>query len=127
MTHPTISIGRRPPSGTTRPPVGHSIGFDWIMVALGGWLLGGLYVDGWAHNHLATTLESFFTPWHAAFYSGFMAVAGVMALREAKVEVLEATLRRSHNWGPAEVFHRRDGDDAEAASGTGPSSGRCSR
>jgi len=34
-------------------------------------------VDGWAHNHLATTLERVFTPWHAAFSSGFMAVAGV--------------------------------------------------
>jgi hypothetical protein len=45
-----------------------------------GWtVIWGGYVDGWAHNHLATTLESFFTPWHAAFYSGFMAVAGVTA------------------------------------------------
>jgi hypothetical protein len=79
MTNPTASIGRRAPSGTTRPPVGRSVRFDWVMVALGGWLLGGLYVDGWAHHHLATTLESFFTPWHAAFYSGFMAVAGVTA------------------------------------------------
>jgi hypothetical protein len=82
--------------------------------------------DGRAH-HLVTTLERVCTPWHAAFSSGFMAVAGVMALREARVEVLEATLRRSHNGGPAEVFHRRDGDDAEAASGTRPSSGRRSR
>jgi hypothetical protein len=107
--------------------MGHGVRFDWVMVALGGWLLGGFYVDGWAQNHLATILESFFTPWHAAFYSGFMAVAGVMALREARVEVLEATLRRSHNGGPAEVFPRRDGDDAEAASGTRSSSGRRSR
>ena len=42
-------------------------------------VVGGLYLDGWAHNHLSTTLESFLTPWHAAFYSGFMAVAGVTA------------------------------------------------
>jgi hypothetical protein len=80
MTHHTASIGRRLLSGTTRPPVGRSIGFDWVMVVLGGWLLGGLYVDGWAHNHLSTTLERCFTPWHAAFSSGFMAVAGVIAV-----------------------------------------------
>jgi hypothetical protein len=65
------------PSGTTQPPVGRSVRFDWAIVVLWGWLLGGLYVDGWAHNHLATTLESFLTPWHAAFSSGFLPVAGV--------------------------------------------------
>jgi hypothetical protein len=53
--------------------------------------------------------------------------ARVMALRDARVQVLEATLRRSHNRGPAEVLHRRDGDDAEAVSGTRPSGGRRSR
>jgi hypothetical protein len=32
-------------------------------------------VDGWAHNNLQA-LETFFTPWHALFYSGFVATAG---------------------------------------------------
>jgi hypothetical protein len=49
------------------------------MLVTSGWLLGGLYLDGWAHNHLATTLESFWTPWHGAFYAGFLAVAGLTA------------------------------------------------
>jgi hypothetical protein len=53
--------------------------------------------------------------------------ARAMASLKARVQVLEATLRRSPNWGPAEVFHRRDGDDAEATSGTRPSGGRRSR
>ena len=79
MTNHTASSGLRTPSGTTRPLVGRRVSFDWVMVVLGGWWLGGLYLDGWAHNHLSTTLESFLTPWHAAFYSGFMAVAGVTA------------------------------------------------
>jgi hypothetical protein len=79
MTHATEAIGLSTPSGATRPPMGRSAGFDWAMIVTGGWLLGGLYVDGWAHNHLATTLESFFTPWHGAFYAGFLAVAGVTA------------------------------------------------
>jgi hypothetical protein len=43
---------------------------DVVTVALGTWLMAGLAVDGWAHNNLAR-LETFFTPWHALFYSGF--------------------------------------------------------
>ncbi|GGO31101.1 hypothetical protein [Deinococcus humi] len=47
-----------------------------ITIALAWWLLGGLFLDGWAHNNLGESLETFFTPWHAVFYSGFLAVAG---------------------------------------------------
>lgn len=47
-----------------------------ITIVLGWWLVSGLFLDGWAHNHAADALESFFTPWHAVFYSGFAAVAG---------------------------------------------------
>lgn len=48
---------------------------DWITVGLSLWLLIGLFVDGWAHN-TQPALETFFTPWHALFYSGFTATAG---------------------------------------------------
>jgi hypothetical protein len=47
------------------------------MVALGAWLIGGLYLDGWAHIHVPA-LETFFTPWHAVLYSGYLAGAGVL-------------------------------------------------
>jgi hypothetical protein len=47
---------------------------DAVTVALSTWLMIGLFVDGWAHNNLAR-LETFFTPWHALFYSGFTATA----------------------------------------------------
>lgn len=50
---------------------------DLVTVSLGTWLMVGLFVDGWAHNNL-TELESFWTPWHALFYSGFTAVAAWM-------------------------------------------------
>jgi hypothetical protein len=53
------------------------MGFDWLMAGLGCWLLGGLYLDGWAHIHVPA-LESFFTPWHAVLYSGYL--AGAVAL-----------------------------------------------
>jgi hypothetical protein len=59
---------------------------DWTTVALAGWLIAGLFVDGWAHN-TQPNLETFFTPWHALFYSGFTATAGWVAwsvLRRAK-------------------------------------------
>lgn len=51
-----------------------SWGEDLITVLLGAWLMAGLAVDGWAHTNLPG-LETFFTPWHAVFYSGFAATA----------------------------------------------------
>jgi len=46
---------------------------DLLTVAFGAWLIGGLFVDGWAHNN--DKPETFFTPWHLMFYSGFTATA----------------------------------------------------
>ena len=51
--------------------------FDWLMIVLMLWFLGGLFVDGWAHSH-GKVDESFFTPWHGVFYSGFTVVAGAL-------------------------------------------------
>ena len=48
--------------------------FDWLISVLNMIFLGGLYLDGWAHNHDRTD-ESFFTVWHAFFYSGFLLIA----------------------------------------------------
>ena len=61
-------------------PGGTAVGgaaFDWLMAGLGAWLIGGLYLDGWAHIHVPA-LETFFTPWHAVLYSGY--IAGAVAL-----------------------------------------------
>jgi hypothetical protein len=63
-------------------------GYDWIIVLLSFWLVAGMILDGWAHNHIPE-LESFFTPWHAVFYSGFLAFVGF----------LTATLVRNHAKG----------------------------
>jgi len=50
--------------------------FDWLVIAAIEWLGAGLYADGWAHvNRLP---DSFWTVWHAIFYSGFAAVATVI-------------------------------------------------
>ncbi|RSN05911.1 hypothetical protein DMB42_27245 [Nonomuraea sp. WAC 01424] len=48
---------------------------DLVTALLGVWFGIGLMIDAWAHSNL-TELETFFTPWHAAFYSGFAAVSG---------------------------------------------------
>ena len=45
------------------------------MVIVSAWLIGGLFVDGWAHN-TRPRLETFYTPWHAIFYSGFAVTVG---------------------------------------------------
>jgi hypothetical protein len=47
---------------------------DLVTLLLTAWLIGGLFLDGWAHN-TRPQLETFFTPWHAVFYSGFAAIA----------------------------------------------------
>ncbi len=49
------------------------------MVVLSAWLIGGLYLDGWAHIHIPS-LETFFTPWHAVLYSGFFAMAAALVV-----------------------------------------------
>jgi hypothetical protein len=43
-----------------------------LTIGFSMWLLGGLLTDVWAHNNVPK-LETFFTPWHAALYSGFLA------------------------------------------------------
>jgi hypothetical protein len=64
-----------PPSSAiaTRPAASYRA--DLVTALLGGWFAVGLMLDAWAHNNVPG-LETFFTPWHAVFYSGFLATAG---------------------------------------------------
>lgn len=55
---------------------GLGVGFDWLVLGASAWLLGGLYWDGWAHGYGLP--DSFWTIWHAAFYSGYGASAVVI-------------------------------------------------
>jgi hypothetical protein len=50
--------------------------FDWLVLGASAWLLGGLYWDGWAHGYGLP--DSFWTIWHAAFYTGYAAAAAVI-------------------------------------------------
>ena len=56
--------------------------FDWAVTALSALFLGGLFLDGWAHTH-GRVDESFFTPWHAALYAGYVATAALLVGRAA--------------------------------------------
>ncbi len=53
-------------------------GEDLIFMLGALWILIGLGLDGWAHAN-QPELESFFTPWHGVFYSGFIASAAWVA------------------------------------------------
>jgi hypothetical protein len=52
---------------------------DWTLAALCCWVVGGGYLDIWAHSHLRL-FESFLTPWHAVLYSGMVATAAYLLL-----------------------------------------------
>jgi hypothetical protein len=56
--------------------------FDWTITVLAGVFLGGIFLDGWAHTH-GRVDDTFFTPWHAALYSGYLATALVLVGRAA--------------------------------------------
>ncbi len=63
-----------PPTGKKRDRPLASLRDDAVTAAVGLWLTAGLFLDGWAHHNLSE-LETFFTPWHAVFYSGFLSCA----------------------------------------------------
>ena len=51
--------------------------YEWTVAAAGLVFLGGIYLDGWAHNHGGVD-GSFFTPWHAVLYGGYALVTFVV-------------------------------------------------
>ena len=51
---------------------------DWTLALLSVWLVGGFYIDLWAHAH-GRVDDTFFTPWHAIMYAGAAAFAVVLA------------------------------------------------
>src|ERR1041385_1777302 len=78
--HHSSAVNIRPRRSARQPMQTHvagSLAFDAGVVILAGWFLGGLYLDGWAHQHIPQ-LETFFTPWHAVLYSGFLASASFL-------------------------------------------------
>src|SRR5438034_11166723 len=81
----------RPSVPKSRPARGHaSTRFDWAMAILSTVLVGGFYLDLWAHAH-GRTDNTFFTPWHAVLYSMLAAVGIFLSI---------AAWRRWHRGAP---------------------------
>jgi hypothetical protein len=59
-----------------------SIALDYAVGICGVWISGGFFLDAWAHGHVP--VESFFTPYHAVFYSGLLAMAIIIAAYAAR-------------------------------------------
>jgi Tol biopolymer transport system component len=56
-----------------------SLRLDWVLAGLSVWLIGGFYVDLWAHAH-GEVDDTFFTPWHGLLYSGAASFGVVLAI-----------------------------------------------
>jgi len=46
--------------------------FDWVVVILGVWMIGGLHLDVWVRQQFK--LETFFISWYFLSYSGYVAL-----------------------------------------------------
>src|SRR5260370_9328630 len=68
------TIGQPLARATTPESSQRSVRFDRLMIIFVCWFVGGLFIDGWAHNH-GLVDKTFFTPWHALLYSGYAANA----------------------------------------------------
>lgn len=71
---------------------------DHWVAALSFWLAGGMLLDAWAHHrahHGTLLMETFFNPWHAVLYSGYMALAGFLVVTAWKNVARGAQWRRS--------------------------------
>lgn len=73
--------------------VPRSLAFDYAVGVCCVWIAGGFFLDAWAHGHVP--VESFFTPYHAAFYSGMLALVLVFAGFATRNH------RRGYPWGGA--------------------------
>jgi hypothetical protein len=81
-THQRPSHRDMPPraavhSADRRPRHLGELQFDALSIALSCWVMVGVFLDGWAHEH-QPRLESFLTPWHAVLYSGALAQMGLL-------------------------------------------------
>jgi len=51
---------------------------DLLVAVCTLWISCGFFLDAWAHGHVP--VETFFTPYHALFYSGMLALVLVLAI-----------------------------------------------
>ena len=61
-----------------RSSVARSTTLDLLVAACTLWISCGFFLDAWAHGHVP--IETFFTPYHALFYTGMLALVVVLAV-----------------------------------------------
>jgi len=66
--------------------------YDWLFVVFASIQVAGAFIDGWAHVHLDSALETFFTPWHAVFYFGLFGVSALV------IGQYLLNLRKGYSW-----------------------------
>src|SRR5919201_2049702 len=71
---------------------------NWATIAASLWLLFGLFWDGWAHGYGLP--DSFWTIWHGAFYSGYLALASVIG---GSVVLRHGVLPAGYGWAAVSV------------------------
>ncbi len=71
-------------------PIG-GIRFDYLMAGLAAAVIGGLYLDGWAHSHRLVD-KTFFTPWHGVLYGALFLNAIILSI------VLIINHNRGRSW-----------------------------
>ncbi len=77
-------------TSTQQAQVLDSTRFDWAFIGVSSWLLGGLFADAWAHNHLP--IDNFFTPWHGLLYTGLLSVIVLLT------STLILNMRKGYSW-----------------------------
>src|SRR5579863_6216254 len=94
MASPALSSDQTIATSVPKSRFIQGINFDRLMALLVCWFLGGLFIDGWAHNH-GFVDKTFFTPWHAILYSGYAANAIALVI------VIARNHARGYSWREA--------------------------
>ena len=68
------------PAEPGRSALNRSARSETVYVGLAALIVVGGYVDAWAHRHLASSLETFFTPWHGLLYGAALATGAWLGL-----------------------------------------------
>ena len=71
-----MTLTAKPTAATGDAPLVSATDREHLVTVLCGlWMTVGLFLDGYFHQNLDGSTESFLTPWHAVFYAGFTASA----------------------------------------------------
>lgn len=79
MAESVFTTGRQSRASAQKERTVSTLRFDLVMGLLSIVFVGGVYLDGWAHAH-GLVDRTFFTPWHAILYTGYLVNALVLVV-----------------------------------------------